>query len=125
MCYIISHMLDIKFIRENTELIASAAKKKRIDFDVQKLVEADEKRKVLLAKIEEKRAEQNAASMQIVNASPEEKSAILERMKILKAELETEQEEFKGVMHEWQMLMLQVPNVPDISVPDGESDKEN
>ena len=38
-------MLDIKFIRENAELVQEGAKKKHIDFDVQKLLEVDDKRK--------------------------------------------------------------------------------
>ena len=38
-------MLDIKFIRENKDLIQSGAKKKHIDFDVNKLLEVDDKRK--------------------------------------------------------------------------------
>ncbi|MBU1160090.1 serine--tRNA ligase, partial [Patescibacteria group bacterium] len=41
-------MLDIKFIRENADLIKEAARKKRIDFDVKKLIETDDKRLELL-----------------------------------------------------------------------------
>ena len=35
------------------------------------------------------------------------------------------EERLKAVMVEWQQLMLSVPNVPDMSVPDGESDADN
>lgn len=118
-------MLDIKFIRENKELVKEAAKKKHIDFDVEKLVEADEKRKSLLAQVEEKRADQNVASNQIVKATTEEREAILERMKKLKEELTQGEEMLKEVMKEWHLLMLQVPNIPDPSVPEGESDADN
>lgn len=118
-------MLDIKFIRENKDIVALAAKKKHIEFDVERLLEVDDKRKTLLAKIDEKRAEQNTANTSIVNATPEERQAILERMKTLKGELETEEEEFKEVMKEWQGLMLTVPNVPDVSAPEGESEADN
>jgi seryl-tRNA synthetase len=118
-------MLDIKFIRENKELIKEAARKKRVALDVDKLIDADDKRKALLQKIEEKRAEQNVASQQIVIAEGHEKSGLLERMRFLKEELVKEEEELKGVMAEWQMLMLSVPNVPDVSVPEGNSDEDN
>lgn len=118
-------MLDIKFIRENKELVASAAKKKRVDFNVDRLLEVDDKRRSLMGRIEEKRADQNVASNQIVNATEEERSAILERMTTLKAELGRDEEELKEVMKEWQSLMLSVPNVPDISVPDGEDSEAN
>ncbi len=118
-------MLDIKFIKENKDLVALAAKKKHIDFDVNKLIELDEKRREVLAKVEEKRAEQNASNTSIVNAAPEEKAIILERMKILKSELEAEENTLKEIMKEWQTQMLLVPNIPDVSVPDGESDADN
>ncbi len=118
-------MLDIRFIRENKDLVAMAAKKKRIEFDVEKLIEVDDQRKVLLAKIEEKRTDQNISNNQIVNATQSEKGEILERMKILKEELNQEEESLKTVMEIWRELMLQVPNIPDVSVPDGESDEDN
>jgi seryl-tRNA synthetase len=118
-------MLDIKFIRENKEAIKDAAKKKRVSFDIEKLIEADNKRKQLLGRVEEKRADQNVANNAIVKASSEERDAILEKMKTLKAELERDEAELKEVMKEWQLLMLQVPNIPDPSVPEGDSDADN
>ncbi|KKT15270.1 MAG: Serine-tRNA ligase [Parcubacteria group bacterium GW2011_GWC1_43_30] len=118
-------MLDIKFIRENKGLIQQAAQKKHIEFDVDKLVEVDEKRKRFLGRVEEKRAEQKVANNTIVKASSEERDGILEKMKILKGELLRAEGELKTIMKEWQALMLQVPNVPDVSVPDGDSDADN
>ena len=118
-------MLDIKFIRENKDLVKAAAEKKRLDFDVEKLIEVDEKRRKLLGKVEEMRAEQKVANNEIVKASSDERDKILEKMKTLKENLEREEEELKDVMREWQTLMLLVPNVPDTSVPEGDSDAEN
>ncbi|OHA90204.1 MAG: serine--tRNA ligase [Candidatus Zambryskibacteria bacterium RIFCSPHIGHO2_01_FULL_44_22b] len=118
-------MLDIKFIRENKDLVKAAAEKKRLDFDVEKLITVDEKRRKLLGKVEEMRAEQKVANNEIVKASSDERDKILEKMKTLKENLEREEEELKDVMREWQTLMLLVPNVPDTSVPEGDSDAEN
>src|SRR3989344_5645137 len=110
-------MLDIKFIRENKEFVQQAAKKKRLEFDVDKLLAVDDKRKKLLGMVEEKRAEQKVANNTIVKASSEERGSILEKMKVLKSELEREEENLKQILQEWQALMLLVPNVPDASVP--------
>ncbi|MEX2010211.1 MAG: serine--tRNA ligase [Parcubacteria group bacterium] len=118
-------MLDIKFIRENKDLVASGAKKKNVDFNIDALLEADDKRRALMGKIEEMRAAQNSASQTIVNATALEKEEILKKMTALKADMEKEEAELKEVMREWQSLMLQVPNVPDISVPEGEGDVQN
>jgi seryl-tRNA synthetase len=45
-------MLDIKFIRENKDLVAMGAKKKHIDFDVAKLIDLDDKRLAALSKFD-------------------------------------------------------------------------
>ena len=58
-------MLDIKFIRENKDLIALAATKKRIKFEVEELISVDDKRLSILKEVEELRAQQNEASTKI------------------------------------------------------------
>lgn len=119
-------MLDIKFIRENKELIEFAAKKKLSKFDVNELLEVDKIRLELLQKTEKLRAEQNKASEEIVKTTDNSvKESIKEEMKTLKEELSTLEEEFKKVTANWQLLMLNVPNIPDMTVPDGESDADN
>ena len=64
-------MLDIKFIRENPELIKMAAQKKHSDFNVDELIELDKKRVEFSQKIEEFRAKQNAVSEEIPKLSGE------------------------------------------------------
>ncbi len=119
-------MLDIKFIRENKELIAMAAQKKHIDFDVDKLIAVDDMRRKIMAEVEKKRAEQNAASDAIARAqSPEERTRRIADMQELKKQLQKQEEELKPIIKEWQQRMVQVPNIPDISVPEGESDRDN
>jgi seryl-tRNA synthetase len=118
-------MLDIKFIRENADLIKAGAEKKRIKVDIDTLLTLDDKRRTLLASVEARRAEQNAASDAIASASPEERVALIEKMQAVKDELQKEEDWLKKVIHDWQVLMVQVPNIPDISVPDGESDADN
>lgn len=118
-------MLDIRFIRENKDIVAQAAKKKHIGFKVEELLEADDKRRSLLATVEEKRAEQNAANGKIASASGAEREKLIAGMKTLKADLEKDETALKEVMQAWQNLMLRVPNIPDMSVPEGKSDADN
>lgn len=118
-------MLDIKFIRDNKKLVAKAAKSKHIDFNLDRLIEIDDKRRILLGRVEEKRADQNVANNKIVKASAEERGIILEKMKTLRTELERDEADLKEIIREWQALMLKVPNIPDTSVPEGESDADN
>lgn len=118
-------MLDIKFIRENKDLVAEGAKKKHLKIDFDELIKLDDKRKDLQASIDEKRAEQNVASDMIVKASPEERETVIARMQGLKETLKLQEESLQEVMQKWRAIMLTVPNVPDISVPEGESDADN
>lgn len=119
-------MLDIKFIRENKDIVAAGAKKKHIKINLERLLEIDDKRRELQLSIDNKRAEQNLASTAITGEKdPAKKQEIIKRMQDLKETLRVEEESIQELLKEWRALMVTVPNVPDISVPDGESDAEN
>jgi len=118
-------MLDIKFIRENKDIVAAGAKKKHIEIDIDKLIALDDKRRELQLSIDQKRAEQNVASDAILKASAEERASLIARMQGVKETLKLAEESMQEIMKEWRGLMVQVPNVPDMSVPDGDSDADN
>lgn len=118
-------MLDIKFIRENADLVKMGAAKKHIEVDIDRLLAVDEERKTLRQDIDAKKTEQNRRSNEIQRAEGEERTKILEAMKQLKAGMAEIEEKYKTVMEEWQKLMLSVPNIPDVSVPEGADDAGN
>ncbi len=120
-----NHMLDIRFIREHKEVVEMAAKKKRVSVDVAALLALDDERRAIMTSLEAKRAQQGTVGAKIAQASPEEKVKLMEEMKVVKEAATAEEEKLKEVMKGWQALMLQVPNIPDISVPDGEDDASN
>lgn len=119
-------MLDIKFIRENLDIVKLAAQKKKIKIDLDRLVTIDDSRREITTRLEAKKAEQNMASRQIAAEKEVGKRDILiSDMQQLKSVIQQDEEDLKPIMEEWQSLMLQVPNVPDMSVPDGDSDADN
>lgn len=119
-------MLDIKFIRDNIDLIKDAARKKHSAVDVDLLLAVDEERRELLSTVEKKRAEQNTTNDQISKGVDDtEREVLIEKMRDLKEKLHTEEEKLKQVMQKWQTLMLEVPNIPDVTVPEGKDDTEN
>ncbi len=119
-------MLDIKFIRENKDAIQEGAKKKHMDFDVERLLKVDDERKGTLLTVERLRTEQNVLSDRVANTQEfPEKERLIEESQKLKIELQKSEDELKDVMNRWKLLMLQVPNIPDMSVPEGASDEEN
>jgi seryl-tRNA synthetase len=73
-------MLDIKFIRENKDIVIAGAKKKRIEVDIEQLLKVDDKRRELQASFDANRAQQNAASDKIAQASPEERQTLIAQM---------------------------------------------
>lgn len=119
-------MLDIKFIRDNLEVVKLAAQKKHSDVDLDRLVVVDDSRRALMAELEHTRSVQNSASKEIGlctdTAEREQKIAAMARVK---AEVQALEEQLKPVIEEWRTLMLQVPQIPDMTVPDGASDADN
>lgn len=126
LCPISTFMLDIKFIRDNIDIVKDAARRKHIDVDLDRLIAIDDERRLLQVAFDESRQKQNEASAAIARATdPSERERLIESMKSVKEELQLTEEKMKGVVQEWQRLMVQVPNVPDMTVPEGASDADN
>lgn len=119
-------MLDIKFIRDNVEVVKMAAQKKKVKIDIDRLLTVDDARRETMTLLETKKAEQNRVSSDIATASDQViRQQLITEMQALKTEIQAVEEQFKPILTEWKALMLQVPNVPDMSVPDGDSDADN
>ncbi len=120
------NMLDIKFIRENKDIVQAGAKKKHVEVDIDKLLTLDEERLKVLKEIEELRSEVNKVSNDIARDQDSAlKIQLIEEMRGVKEDIKTKEEKLKGITEEWQKIMLHVPNVPDISVPEGDTDADN
>jgi seryl-tRNA synthetase len=118
-------MLDIKFIRENADKIKWAAQVKKIDCDIDKLLELDSTLMKLRQEMQNIQTEKNAAGKKISKASPDEKKQIIDSMAGLKnreKDIQTQLDEMEPAL---QALMLQVPQIPAQDVPIGKDDTEN
>jgi len=118
-------MLDIHFIRENADLVKEAARKKRVEVDIDRLLAVDEERKTLRQQLDEKRAEQNRASDRISLAKGDERMKLIEAMQQLKGGMTEIEEKFKAASEEWTKLMLAVPNLPSPDTPEGPDESGN
>ncbi|TXD37566.1 serine--tRNA ligase [Lujinxingia vulgaris] len=118
-------MLDIKFIRENVETVKEAARNKRFDVDIDRLLELDERRRDLMSSSEKIRARRNEVAQAIPKASKEERPALIEEGKQLKEDLASYEEELVEVQAAYEGLLLMVPNVTLPEVPIGETDEDN
>lgn len=118
-------MLDIRFIRENADLVKAGAAKKHVEVDIDRLLVVDDERKAIRQELDDRKAEQNRMSDRIRLAKDDERENLIEAMRHVKDGAVELEEKYAAVMEEWQKLMLSVPNIPDMSVPEGESDAEN
>jgi seryl-tRNA synthetase len=119
-------MLDIKFIKKNKEEIKKAVKNKQIDVDIDLLLELSQKRKNLLAEIEELRAERNKNVEKVKETKEEkEKTNFIEKGKVIKDKIKKVEEGFRKVNEQYEELMLLVPNIPSEDTPVGGSDEDN
>lgn len=118
-------MLDLKFIRQNPDLVKAGAAKKKIACDVDRILELDVSARELGQEVDALRAEQRNAGKAIGQASPEERPKLLEGQKEAKAKLKTLEDELNGIQAELKSLLLLVPNVPAEEVPEGDDDTDN
>ncbi len=114
-------MLDIKFIRENVDLVKTATKNKGFDETVvDKLIEVDIQRRKLIQQTEELRSERNKLSQ---DGKPH--SAEASRGKEIKIELKAVEESLNSIEEKYNELLWKVPNIPSEKSPVGKNDKEN
>ena len=119
-------MLDIKFIRENKDIVQAGAKKKHVDIDIEALIALDDDRLKLLKEIEDFRSEVNKVSNEISrNQDSALKIQLIEEMRIVKDDIKSREEKLKIIIEEWQKLKLKIPNIPSVDTPEGSSEESN
>ncbi len=120
-------MLDIKLIRSNPDILKRALEKRKDGFDVETLLGIDEKRRRVLVELEKLKNRQNETSKIISNNKKDGKdvSSIMEDMKVLSDEIKGLDSEVRNIDEELNKILLTIPNIPNESVPMGDSDEDN
>ncbi|HSW79013.1 MAG TPA: aminoacyl--tRNA ligase-related protein, partial [Candidatus Babeliales bacterium] len=114
-------MLDIRFIRENADLVAEKSKQKGYEVDIQKLLELDNNRRKVLTEIESTRNLRNQHAKQGLH--PDGSSQGFEVGKNLKEKLNKLEDQLRPIDGEFNKLLAEVPNVfPDDTPLGGEED---
>ncbi|MCK9595307.1 MAG: serine--tRNA ligase [Candidatus Omnitrophica bacterium] len=118
-------MLDIKFIRENQEVVAKALKDRNSKFNLAQILDLDNSRRKILVELEELRAQKNKANDEI-SALLKEKKDPKERissMKYIAEKIDRLDAQIKESDVNLNQLLLTIPNIPHTSVPVGAPDK--
>ncbi|MFH1894779.1 MAG: serine--tRNA ligase [Patescibacteria group bacterium] len=119
-------MLDIKFIRDNPEIIKEGVKNKGVDVDIDRFLEVDKKRREIIQAIEDMRAQKNKASKEIPQMKDiQEREKIILQMRELDINSDRLDGEFKKLETEFGELLMEIPNIPSENVPVGKNDLGN
>ena len=123
-------MLDIKFVRENPDVVDKACESRQnAHWDREKFFELDEERRSVIAEVEKLQAERNSVSKQIGQLMREGKKDEAEAAKARVAankdriaSLDDRRNEVEAALFD---LVSRIPNIPHESVPYGKDDSDN
>ena len=120
-------MIDIKFIRENPDIVKAGILNKNDNSNIDEILSIDLKRREKLQKVEELKSKRNSASQQIgiLKKKGESTDTIMSEMKILSDEIKELDDEVKNISDKFFDLIKWVPNIPHTTTPIGKSSEEN
>ncbi|MCS6915156.1 MAG: serine--tRNA ligase [Myxococcales bacterium] len=123
-------MLDLRLLRDHAAEVAAAYRDRLFDEEavalLERVREADSRRRQLLAAAEELKARRNAASQTIGREKdPERRAALIREMEAVKQDIAALDEQLRAAEAEVTELALQLPNLPDEHVPTGRSEADN
>jgi seryl-tRNA synthetase len=120
-------MLDIKYLRQNIDLVRNKmdARGQKIDFDL--FINLDEKRRNILQEVETLRNERNSVSKQVgeLKKKKEDASALIETMGEVSTKIKELDENLRVTEEALSTFVMIVPNIQHESVPQGSSSEDN
>lgn len=120
-------MLDPKLLRTDFDEVAKHLSRRGLKLDQQSFAKVEEQRKQLQVETEDLQGQRNKNSKLIgqAKAKGEDASEILAAMENVNQALKTNEAKLELLLNEQQTWMLELPNLPDVSVPDGNSEDDN
>jgi len=120
-------MLDIKFIRENSQAVEKAAQDKGAAVDIAAILALDEERRSILSETGQLRHQRNEASEHISQLKKEGKDAteLISEMRSVADRIKELEEGLRKKETELEQVLSFVPNVPATDVPEGKTAEEN
>ena len=114
-------MLDLKFIRENPDLVKAGIAKKNDQSDIDRLLAIDKDRRDTIARVEQLKAERNTVSAEVAKKKKagEPADAIIEKMRQVGDEISALDEKLRQIEADLNSALSWIPNLPHESVPVG------
>ncbi|HEV3473950.1 MAG TPA: serine--tRNA ligase [Actinomycetota bacterium] len=120
-------MLDLKAIREDPDRFRTGLARRSPAYadDIDRLVALDREWRELTTSVEELRAEQNRGSKAVGSATGDERDRLIASLRDVSDKLKEREPRLAAVEEEVSAFLARLPNVPDPSVPEGETDEQN
>jgi seryl-tRNA synthetase len=120
-------MLDLKFIRENPELVKQGILNKNEKNRIDEVLSFDESRRQLILKTDELKAKRNQVSAHVgqMKKSGQDVSAVIAEMKLVADQISELDSKLKNTQEELDKILMFIPNIPHSSVPVGKSTEDN
>lgn len=120
-------MLDIKLIRQEPDKVKAALARRKEEDKIDELLSLDQRRRDVLYEAEQMKNKQNAVSKEIPKIKKEggDVAPIFAEMKELSEKIKGHDAELRELDEAIHALMLRIPNIPNPTVPDGDTDEDN
>lgn len=120
-------MLDIKLIRQEPDKVKAALARRKEEDKIDELLSLDQRRRDVLYEAEQLKSKQNAVSKEIPKIKKEggDIAPIFAEMKELSEKIKGHDAELRELDEAIHALMLRIPNIPNPTVPDGDTDEDN
>ncbi len=118
-------MLDIKFIRENTDAVKKAVQLKRVGLNIDDLLKADQDLLALKKQSQALNEEKNANAKKMKGATPDEREKIISRGREVGQEIENLKPAVEVAEQKLQQFLLLAPLIPSPDTPIGPDDSGN
>ena len=120
-------MLDMKFVRENPELVMEAVKKRNGNLDLTEFLELDKKRREITVQVETLKSERNTASQEIgkLKKAGQDATEQMAAVRALGDKIAEDDKELKEIEIRLKEILLTIPNIPADDVPVGADDSAN
>jgi len=113
-------MLDLRFIRENTDLVREAVQKRQDTAPLDEILELDSGRRQKIVELEDLRHERKEAAQK-----GKKGEGSVEEGRDLRIMIRSLEEEVRTIDNQMKDLLLQIPNIPHSSVPEGKDETGN
>ncbi len=119
-------MLDMRFVREQPDLVRAALARRGSDAPLDELLRIDARRRELLVAVEDLKAERNRVSKQVPRVKDlAEREHLISEMRGVGDRISELDRELAAVEEQARKLLVELPNIPDPDVPDGADDSQN